>query len=237
MEFFQLDDKERIMKNTSRRSFGRSLASALAAIPVAALASKSTVKAQTDKGSRTRMAKIISHENTPPPITVEDGSFHMLIRRPDSAQPILTQSGSGKNWSYEGNINNSRNSIAHIKILHGTGEWVYRDLNAAGSRILIELTNEDRVLVGTLDIQGSPGLFKLNSTGYGNGNGNGKLDHAKAAGKPHYKHKWMHKGGDAAREFRITRIQVIKNSVLTLDEQVDLDEFLSQEYRILIWLD
>lgn len=224
------------MKKTSRRAFGKTIASAAAGIPMMSLGSR--IAAFADRGrpdDKILIECARSHENTPPPITLGDGSFNCIVRYAGVDAP-LTQSGNGKEWYYQGDVNGGvSNTIAHLRVLHGCGTMLYEDLEAAGAVITIDLKNESRGRVGTLEISGESNAFKVKSTSHGNGSG--KLKHSAAKGKPYHKHTWKHKGGGDDLEFRITRIYIAGGS--KGPKEIIVDEscpFQSQEFRILIWL-
>jgi hypothetical protein len=232
--------KESIMKKTSRRSFGRSVAAALAAIPVATFASESTFTAQTRKSSSTVLGDNRSHENTPPPIDLADGSFSVLMKT-NSATPPLTESGSGP-YTYKGKVAPStKNSFEHIKILHGSGEQVYRDLDAADSEVAITLRDETDGDAGRLVVSCVSDEINIVSTGYGSGPANGQLQPSYKPGRPHHKHTLTHQGGPGNKEFRITAIKITKRGATPLDLALNpvgsgSNQFESQGFRILLWL-
>ncbi len=224
------------MKKTSRRNFGKLLAGAAAAIPVASIAAQTPPPI--DQRKATSLEKILNHENTPPPITIEDGSFQLKIKHEETNDDPMTRTGSGMNWRYNANFNNDKNNFAHIRVMHGSGEMLYSDLNAAGSKILISLEDERHNPAGNLVFEGSATDFIVSSQGTGSGNADGKLVWSKAYGKPKFKHKWTHNGrGNPNNDFRISRITITKvnGAVLAFDIQVDLTEFKSHDFRILAW--
>ena len=228
-------------KTTSRRSFAKSVAGAVAAGPLASLVFSQRAQSQTRrrKGISRSNQEAFYHENTPPPITVNDGSLEIVLKHRDANTPLTQTNPSSRVYFYKGALNGAdKNNIEHIKVLHGSGEWIYRDLDAKGSNILIAVTNQDKARVGTLEIEGSDDEFRIKSTGYGNGAADGKLLPSKTPGIDHYKHKWTHQGGPAGRLFRVTRILITKGGTTTLDEELDLDKppYDSQEYRVMIWL-
>ena len=224
------------MKKTSRRKFGQLIAGAVAAIPVASIAAQ-TPRVPRAPG-KTSLQDILNHENTPPPIMIEDGSFQLKIKHVDTNGDPMTRTGSGTSWTYKGNFN-TNNNFAHLRVMHGSGEMLYSDLNAAGAKILITLEDEDHNPAGNLVFEGSATDFIVTSNGTGNGDADGKLDWSKAYGKPKSKHRWVHKGrGNSNKDFRISRIIITKTNgaVLAFDVQVDLSQFASQDFRILAWL-
>ena len=229
------------MKKTSRRSFGKQLTGVLAGLPLVTM----TAKAKTIKPPQQRPASVGSlvdaryHENTPPPISFEDGSFAVHIKSNATTQP-LAQSGTGP-FVYSGKLDTSSdNNIEHIKVLHGSGEWVFRDLAATGSIITIELQDYNDGRVGTLTISGDRDLFSISSLGYGAGTANGRLIWSHENGNPHHKHHFTHQGGPGNKDFRVTGIRITKNGATTLNLALPAvsttNPFESQSYRILVWL-
>jgi hypothetical protein len=224
------------MKKTSRRNFAKSVAGAIAAIPIVSVAAS---------GQRqSRQKRILNHENTPPPISIDDGSLDLRIKHPDDNKP-LEESGQDRLWYYRGKLNGARaNSIEHVKVLDGAGEKRYMDLNATGSVITITLKDESDGRVGELrfrEIQDfGESKFEVRSTGYGNGKGKGQLSYSKGDGKPARKHKWKHQGGDGPKDFRIVGINITGGSVrpfnLNLPPVSEASPFENQEFRVLIWL-
>jgi len=228
------------MTRTSRRNFGKLMAGAMATVPIASLVESNDVLAQSKaKSDEVLREDIRYHENTPPPIEMLDGSFFFVIKTPNATKP-LDESGSGP-FVYKGKIaGSSDNNIEHIKILHGSGEWIYRDLEAVGSTITIELQDYDNGRSGTLTVSGDGPAFQVVSQGYGPGNANGKLNWTHDSGRPHHKHKFSHQGGPGNKDFRITSIKITKGGPTTLNFVLPAVSssapFESQEYRILIWL-
>jgi len=227
------------MKKTSRRSFGKLMTGAIAALPVASLSARANATLRTNERTATAMPANRYHENTPPPVEINDGSFAFLVKTPTQTKP-LNETGSGP-YLYKGKVDGSTdNNIEHIKILHGSGEWVYRDLEATGSMITIELQDYDNGRAGTLVVSGDTDAFQVLSTGYGSGNANGQLSWSRENGRPHYKHHFMHRGGPGNKEFRVTGIRITKGGATTLNLALPSvsanNPFESQGYRILVWL-
>lgn len=228
------------MKKTSRRSFGKSVAAALAAIPVATLGSESNLKAQKRRRSSVLLDDARSHENTPPPIELLDGSFSILMKT-NSATAPLSQSGSGLEYTYKGKVAPStKNSFEHIKVIHGSGEQVYRDLDASDSIVTVKLLDENDDNVGDLIFSCVNDEIKIKSIGYGSGPANGQLQPSYKAGRPYHKHSLTHQGGPGNKEFRVAAISVTKRGAMPLDfvlPPVSANSpFESQGFRILLWL-
>jgi len=147
---------------------------------------------------------------------------------PGQTTPLKeTSLGSGR-FQYQGNVNYQYdNTIEHIKVIHGSGNMVYTDLQAQGSIISVEL-KETSTVVGNLELKEVPGApgpqsqLQISSVG--------KLDHQPPSLKGG-RHRWGHKGG-GTNDFFVSRIQITKNSQL----QCDIKETEGQDYRILVWL-
>lgn len=67
------------MKKTSRRNFAKSVTAALAAAPVAHLTLRMSTEAQRPN-VRPSNQRIISHQDTPPPIIIEEGSVKVDVK-------------------------------------------------------------------------------------------------------------------------------------------------------------
>lgn len=220
------------MKKTSRRTFGKQLAGALAALPTAALVT-STV-GQPRKG-RQRREEIKNHENTPPPIDIQDGSFTIKAKTRTANHP-LAETGSGP-FTYRGKIfpTNGENAIEHIRVFRGNGDRFYRDGSAEGSVVTIQLKDENDVLVDTLVfssvvINGDDFLQIVSNT---------QMAPSSRPGRKH-RHFLEHRGGAGNRDFRITSIRITKGGSTRLNHTlppVSADHpFEPQGLRVLIWL-
>lgn len=227
------------MDKTSRRSFGKLMTGALAALPVASAFADTNAKARSEaEESPIVMYDNRYHQNTPPPVEISEGSFSVLIKTPSATQP-LRETGSGP-FLYQGKVEGSTdNNFETIKILHGSGEWVYRDVEATGSIITVELQDFNNGRVGTLTISGDTDSFYVGSRGYGSGNANGQLIWTHENGKAHHKHRFTHRGGPGNKDFRVTGMRITRGGPTTLNLALpavsDDNPFEPQGYRILIW--
>lgn len=240
------------MKKTSRRNFGKLMTGAIAAIPAISLAPESVVLGQRRGEKSQDKICIRSHESTPPPISIEDGSLKFTVEA-STADPLKLQSG-GPPWVYEGDINSGTdNEIAHIRVLHGSGSLLFQDLEAEGSTVTVHLRDTSHKLVGQLVFSkgsgsGSPSPFRVKSEKFGTtSQGDGMLMHQLPSGTGSHKnrHSFQHKGGDTNNEFRVTRIEIEKPNDLggtdkvftvSIKKPAPTDEFFSHELRVLIWL-
>lgn len=174
-----------------------------------------------------------SHENTPPPISIDDGSLSIGVRLPPTqvvpaGHLPLDETHPGK-WQYQGNLNDrQKNAIEHIKVLHGSGMMIYTDLQAEGSIITIQL-NDGGTVVDNLEFRevppptGTQTLFQVTSSH--------RMNYA-APGLSGGKHRWAHAGAGGARDFYVSAIQIIKNGQI----QLNLTGMIQEDFRILVWL-
>jgi hypothetical protein len=104
--------KESIMKKTSRRSFGRQITGALATLPLASLVTSPSASAQT------------SHD-TPPPVLLMNGSVIVETAEADFDEKEIV-SGQRKKYKRRPVGAGMKVSLAHIKVIDGSGEILYR---------------------------------------------------------------------------------------------------------------
>jgi hypothetical protein len=118
------------MKKTSRRNFAKSIATALAATPL--LVSKTAATQRKANDTKVSPFDIRTHD-TPPPLEVIDGSLRI-----ESHDDHTEKHDQVKNrWYYD---NPAYPNMAHIKVLHGSGDLIYRNLEADGLTVAITLT-------------------------------------------------------------------------------------------------
>src|SRR5689334_676501 len=110
------------MEKTSRRSFGKLMTGALAALPVVSATTNTNAKARAEREeSPIVMYDNRYHENTPPPVEIAEGSFSVLIKTKTTTKPLV-ETGTGP-FLYQGKVEgHSDNNFETIKILHGSGE-------------------------------------------------------------------------------------------------------------------
>lgn len=142
------------MKKTSRRSFGKQITGALAALPIASLAATQDAGAQTrDQAKRDDLAKLVetleirtSHD-TPPTVLIMDGSFIIETDKSDfdekdevAAQP--------KKYRRTPQDPRKRLFMAHVKIVDGSGEVLYRgNYHNPASNLSIAITTAENDVV------------------------------------------------------------------------------------------
>lgn len=150
---FSSPQKESIMKKTSRRSFGKQLTGALAALSAASLGVETSAKART-AGGKALMPDNHSHQDTPPPIIFEEGSLKLdvLDRNLSGGNHDLPPDGSGAyKWEFPKQNANNDIFIVGVNIVDSAGKvWFYldRDRVDAGEKrnpisILVHLEGSD----------------------------------------------------------------------------------------------
>jgi hypothetical protein len=128
------------MQNTSRRSFGKLIAGAVAALPLASCTSPSTgnqnaeaVAQNTQSATQTRQqraqATMVSHQDTPPPIILEEGSVKLDVEDNSllgSGDEFPKDFGGNYRWQYK---NDSKDIyIVGLQIVSVSGRvWFYLD--------------------------------------------------------------------------------------------------------------
>lgn len=189
----------------------------------------------------------MSHESTPPRISIEDGSMTISVRTrptpgPGPPDPFGLPHSTPQEHVYKSAFNAPSHQIEYIRVLHGSGRLLYEDLSANGSVVTLRLGDDPtRAPVGEVEFSESiaiPNQFKIVSrwTGAGDGRLN-YLGHGNPPGRRKDRHKWEHRGGGPGREFLVTSIEVRKPSGIVF--RTDLNPahpFESQEFRVLIWL-
>lgn len=123
------------MKTTSRRSFGKHLTGAIVTLPLTALAGKTALGEQPDQ-QKPVLSNNRNEHDTPPPVIIMAGSCIFEART--EKDHVWTTFGSGnlgnkparvhKVPAYDNNGDpaNGPIHIAHIKIVDGSGEMLYR---------------------------------------------------------------------------------------------------------------
>lgn len=216
---------------TSRRSFTKTIAAAIASIPVF-----SAVVAEGKQGhaadtlqdksgvNRTSPQGIKTHD-TPPPVEISDGSLRIDINEnigsPDQANGRFVYRLS------------QRPHIEHIRVLKGNGDKIYEDLTAERSSIDIEWRSDTPPVGGVLKIRGG-NFFEIDSD---------QRFPAAQAGPGRRQFRYQHGGpsSGAARRFRIESVEITDptgaKTRFSARPTGTGDNFLGEEYRILVWRD
>ncbi|HKB67511.1 MAG TPA: hypothetical protein VKC61_16765 [Pyrinomonadaceae bacterium] len=160
-----------------------------------------------------------AYHDTPPPTVIGDGSLSIELR---DALTIPSTSSNGR-WIHVGRPNTP---IVHVKVLHGSGDIIYRNLEADDSRIIILLEDANHDPVGDLIITGGT-LFQVDS--------DQKLVH-QGVGAAKRLHKFGHPGA-GPDAFRVKSIEISKTTSPLAQFKVTAPRTSgdSQEYRIMIW--
>jgi hypothetical protein len=159
------------------------------------------------------------YHDTPPPTIISDGSLSIELR--DAL--TLPDSSSNGRWTHVGRPNTA---IVHVKVLHGSGDMIYRNLEADDSRITIALEDVNHDSVGDLIITGGT-YFQIESD-------QRLVDQGLGVAKR--VHKFGHPGAGSG-PFRIKSIEILKTTNPYAQFKVTAPRTTgeSQEYRIMIW--
>lgn len=131
------------MKKTSRRSFGKQLAGAIATLPVASLALGETVQ---DKKKRSQaQLDFFKEHDTPPPVMVAEGSVTVETTDPFG---LPGPAGIGRKKHFVSAYDDLK--LAHIKIVDGSGEIVYRNDKPGAAEVRILITGGPDVKLGRI---------------------------------------------------------------------------------------
>jgi hypothetical protein len=212
------------MKKTSRRNFGKQLTGALAALPVAVLATSPGASAQRKEQAKSRAIRpvdILTSHNTPPPLVIADGS---LIVESDQE---LTESGGGANPFLYTGVGSP--DIGHIRVLQDNGDKIYEELEVNTRQIEISWRDEDNNVGGPLIITGGGIHFQIKS--------DKELKHQPVKKKKR-KHEYKHHAGGGTKEIRIESIAITNSrgakTTFTAAPIVP-GAFTPDGFRILIW--
>jgi hypothetical protein len=201
------------MKKTSRRSFTKSITAALAVAPFAL--SANTQGQQRKSGSASPFDN--RTHDTPPPIEVIDGSLRTEAHddHKETHDTVL------RRWYYD---NEAYPNIAHIKVLHGSGDMIYRNLAADGLIVKISLTGSAGDMTfagGVLNAQGVR-VFRMSS--------DKKLAHQNTGKNEKRPHKFDHPG--AGGDFWVDSIVISDGTNVQFQVQAKTPP---EEYRVMIW--
>lgn len=115
------------MKRTSRCNFGNQFICALAALTIALLVTIEVhgQKEGPQKSSASSPQVILTSHDTPPPVTLMDGSFIVEIELADFGEKEEL-SGQSKKYRVLPTVPGKKLYLAHIKVVDGSGELLYR---------------------------------------------------------------------------------------------------------------
>jgi hypothetical protein len=218
------------MRKTSRRTFGKQLTGAIAALPLASLANRAAGQAKQPTKSATDGKRY--HQNTPPPLVIEDGSLSFSIK----ADKELKETPDGDNFIYTGEISSGRNNFHHIRVLHGSGKLLYEDLEAKDSIITLDLQEVSAKPIGTIRLEAFASEIKVTSKPLTSGKA--KLKYDGVTGMTAKKQRYHHEGS-GPNDFRISTITIMRgedqsSQTFTAPAEAS-DRPFWQEYRILVW--
>lgn len=216
------------MKKTSRRNFGKRMAGALAALPVAALATEQQAVAQGQNkvGPRaTGGLDILTSHNTPPDVVVSEGSLNI-----ESDDPFVETPAGGGAFDYAGH---GEPRMTHIRVLQDNGDKIYEDIEGITREVRITWEDDNpNPGDGVMRILNESGTFKIKSDRQLQGPGN-------SPAASHRRNKYGHPG-NPNRRVRIRSIEITNASgMTTIFKAPSLadtgNEFVPHEFRVLIW--
>jgi hypothetical protein len=208
------------MKKTSRRNFGKQLTGALAALPIVAAID---VSGQRPNVQRTQKVEFFREHDTPPPVLLGEGSLTVETSHPfGNSAPASTGRHRHIVPDYQAL------QLAHIKVVDGSGEMLYRNDMPRTAEIRVLLSDGDEVKIGVESQNFYIDL--LNDKDLGNAqNQNGR------------KRQKIYRPKKNAAELEIAAITVAQSStanapILFRIAKDDLNSHL-EEARIMVWLE
>jgi hypothetical protein len=212
------------MKKTSRRSFGKQLSGALAAVPLATIALRESASAQRPARPRRQALdrEFFNEHDTPPPVLVGEGSLTVETTHPfGNSVPMGVSRKRHYVPDYIGY------SIAHIKIVDGSGEMLYRNDKPREAEVRIVLDDGSEIKVGRV----AEGLYLDLPNDKDLGNAQNQTS----------KRKKKYRPKKNSADLAIVAIKIAENSAaaapclfkITKD---DLNSML-EESRIMMWLE
>jgi len=231
------------MKKTSRRSFGKQLAGALVALP---LASRLDETHGFDQREKTQDIEILSEHNTPPPGTFMGGSlvFEAFSDKSDWNTDGATVTGGRRTWSvkpkpYDDPHHTSPTNIfiAHVKLIDGAGEQVIALDNSKDKdriEIIATLVKEDGKPFGDCSFIASGDHFEL-SLPSDKRLKKKRNDHP--ANSRRQRVRYMHESGLKPDRCKWLGLKVVKGAASYYDEQ-NLPKKLpgyDETMRLMVW--
>lgn len=213
------------LSTSSRRTFTRNLFAAAAALPF--VSSGFSEAAQTRRGKqRPKQGPRIETHDTPPPFTVDDGSFTIESQHPFTLQTPPPPQGP---YTYTSNFGGHAR-FSHIAVLDRFGANIHPIGNALGARIVLLLEDDQRQNLDELTIEGGNVLTVVTTSMR-------LLDHGHAKPQSFRGYKLEHPGR-SGRRIRIKRLQIVHPSRPFLKNVTSSPSgYFSEEYRILAWFD
>ncbi len=230
------------MKKTSRRRFGKQLAGAIAAIPVVSSFAEAEGQGRNKADIQTKQARIFREHDTPPPVLFMQGSFIIETAELDFDESGVTMGSRKKYRRHPHEPMKTKVHLAHIKIIDGSGEILYRNDNIMDdpSHPPIDLRLAVTTQSGVVNIASVANNFEIDTPG------NKKLDKVDKVTHPDdqpmgtKRHaRFRYKDASSGSEESITGIRVTKGGSTVLFENSDLSDLASkgEELKIMVWLE
>ena len=174
--------------------------------------------------------KILEDHDTPPPFVMMEGS--LIVELPKEDFDVKIENG-GQNRKYRicRHVSVPRVDIAHIKVVDGSGEMLYRNLKAKGSKIIVSLDD------GSTDVTLSDGqYFQVETDNSAKKLKKSSGENPLGGRKSRFRHK--NNTGDGG-ESRIEKL-VIKdpggNTVFRIESDGSSTSPDLTELRVMVWL-
>jgi hypothetical protein len=200
---------------TSRRGFGKQLTGAVAGVTLASLAENLEGKDQRPNAKRPQVKPGLFTHDTPPPTQLIDGSLVVESYR-DYGNP----SQQGTRWHYRQTVDPG---IAHIKILHGSGDVIYKNLDADGCAIRVDWRDRNGT-AGYINVTGGTAFIIDTDKRMTPGN----------SGRRRRPFKFEHPGN--GQDFRIESITVTNGGTTLFQVSAPPSTIAEpEEYKVMIW--
>jgi hypothetical protein len=216
------------MKKTSRRHFGKQLTGALVSLPVVGSAIQLSAQQQTPDrkkvASQTAQTEKKREHDTPPPVLIAEGSLTV-----ETMSRFGGPMGAGQGRKKH-HIDIGGKEIAHIKIVDGSGEMLYRNDKPRNAEI--------RVLVRVNSADSEVKMGRSGSNLYIDLTDDKDIGTATPGGKHRTERYRLKKSAD---DLELLAITVAENAsanspILFKVTREDLNSHL-EEARIMVWLE
>jgi len=211
------------MKKTSRRSFGKQLTGFLVSLPVVATAIQVKGQDQKDVGRPKTQEEIEKEHDTPPPVLIAEGSLTVETTS-QFGGPVAAGQTRKKHFMGVGALR-----IAHIKILDGSGEMLYRNDKPRDAEVRVLVNDNTELKVARL----SQSLY----IDLPNDKDLGTPEVLGANSKRKARYRLKKTGNDLGLEaITVTENSDVNSPILFRVAKADLNSGL-KEARIMIWLE
>lgn len=244
------------MEITSRRSFTKSIVGAIGAIPILS----SLVEGQRKKRRISGKVKgrnkpkaisenpvdVRKEHDTPPPVLFMQGSFIVETAEADfDESDVITGTGMGsrkKYRRYPHETGKMKVHLAHLKVIDGSGEILYRNDNIMDDPhhppmdLRVAVATEG----GVVNIASVANNFELDIPREKKFEKVDKMSHPDDQPMGHKRMaRFRYKDVSSGTEHRITGVKVTKGASMALFEINDLTDLPSkgEELRIMVWLE